>query len=145
MQRDSADILDRWSIAKLKAERIGTEENKREYLAFEEERQKLIKQHPDILIEDFSRLLLDINKFIWSFEAGLKSEKETLPNSTYIYDKDNEPILAKIGIIAIEIKYYNCIRIAIKNLLNKMVGEGFQDIKKHHLSEENNEKTNSNS
>ena len=37
MQRDLADIIDRYSISKLKAERIGNEENKREYNAFRKE------------------------------------------------------------------------------------------------------------
>lgn len=135
MERDLADILDRWSIAHLKADRIGTDENKREFAVFEIERKKLIDKHSTIPIEEFSKILLDLNKFIWSFEAGLKSEKEALPNPIYIYAKENQPVLATMGIIATEIKYYNHIRVAIKNLVNKMAGEGFQDTKQSHLSE----------
>lgn len=144
MERDLADILDRWSIAKLKSERIGTDENKREFEAFEAEYVKLLQKYASIPIVDFAKILFDVNKFIWSFEAGLKSEKESLPNPTYIYALENEPVLAKMGIIATEIKYYNHIRVAIKNLINKMAGEGFRDIKLHHLSEDNNEKKNHN-
>ena len=135
MERDAGDLLDRWSIAKLKAERIGTIENKKELQAFEEAVSKLKETYPDINWDDFSSLLVDLNSFIWLFEAGLKSGKEELPNPHYIYAEENKPALVRMGIIATEIKNYNHIRIKIKNLINKLVKEGFQDVKKDHLSE----------
>ena len=64
MERDVGDILDRWSISKLKAERIGTEENKREFKDFEIERQALKKKYPIYDWEQLSTQLLDIYNYI---------------------------------------------------------------------------------
>jgi hypothetical protein len=132
--RDAGDIVDRWAISKLKAERIKGDENIREYKAFEEGRVYLKEKYPKFEWEIIFKLLLDVHSFLWQFESGTKSGKEQLPDQIYILNKKNESILAKIGIIGIEIKNYNHIRIAIKNYINKTLGEGFMEIKKDHLS-----------
>lgn len=134
MERDCGDIIDRWSIAYLKAKRIGTEENKREFKAFDNEIIKLKEQYS--FIDEFCHLLLMINKFIWLFEAGSKSSKETLPVPHYILAEENREVLAKLGIINTEIKNYNSLRVAIKNFINKYTKTGFEDIKIDHLSQE---------
>lgn len=137
MERDIGDILDRLTIAKLKSERIGTEENKREYEAFKEEIE-LRKIDPSIkynLLVEFGSILYDVNNFIWLLESGLKSGKETLENPHYILDEKNKEALSKIGATTILIRNFNHLRVKIKNLINKISGEGFEDIKKDHLSE----------
>ena len=135
MKRDAGDILDRFSIAYLKSERIGNEENKKECEAFEKELVELAEKHPNLDWVQIKDHMLSINDFIWQLEAGLKSGKEKLPNPHYIFDKSNEEVLSKIGTTTILIRNFNHLRVGFKNLINKMLGEGFQDIKKDHLSE----------
>jgi len=136
IQRDIGDLLDRFAIAKLKSERIGTEENKREFKAFEKAFNEEVKgNYPQFDWEQFFEIMLKIHEFIWMFEAGSKSGKEELPNKHYILAEENKEVLAKLGLINIEIKNYNSLRIAFKNLINKLTGTGFVDIKKNHLSE----------
>ena len=133
--RDAGDIVDRWAIAKLKAERISSEEMNKEYLSFEEGREYLKKQNPTLEWELLCKMLYDVHAFLWNFEAGTKSGKEHLPEPTYIYAPENDPVLAKMGVITIEVRNYNHIRIAIRNYINKTLGQGFQEIKKDHCSE----------
>ena len=54
MHRDAGDIIDRFSIATLKAIRIDTKENHKEADAFEQAYQELRKKHPNIYWEDLS-------------------------------------------------------------------------------------------
>lgn len=133
--RDLGDIMDRWSIAKLKSERIGTEENKKEYESFSRYIEEKKKQHPSVNIEDFCDLILKVNDFIWQLESGLKSGKESLKNPIYLFDKENQTALANIGTATILIRNFNSVRVNIKNLVNKIVGEGFEDTKSAHLSQ----------
>ena len=133
--RDTGDVIDRWAIAKLKSERIGNEESHKEYLAFCEALNYIKEKYPNVEIEMFCSLLLRIHNFLWQFEAGSKSGKERLPNPHYIYDPENKEVCATLGMINIEIKNYNGLRILVKNLINKIVGEGFQETKVNHLSE----------
>jgi len=144
MLRDPGDILDRWSIAKLKFERIGTEEKHKEYNAFSNGLKEVKEKYPNINWNQFATLMYTINDCIWQLEAGQKGGKLSLPNPHYIFDEMNKKILVHMGIESILIKNINAIRIEFKNIINSLTGEGFQEIKKNHLSEieelENNEK-----
>lgn len=135
--RDSGDILDRLSIADLKNERIGTEDNKKEYHAFLEEFNNIKKIYPEYNWDQFYRMLKKINSYIWSLEADLKGDKEHLKNPLYLDDEINKEVMVKMGKNSILIRNFNSLRVEFKNIINKLVGEGFQDIKSHHLSEGN--------
>ena len=135
MRRDAGDIIDRYSIAKLKHERIGTKDNKREHDSFVLEFNELCKTYPTYDWNQFFHMMLNINDFIWQLESGLKSGKEKLKNSNYLFDEKNNDALAKIGTSTILIRNFNSLRVSLKNIINKLVGEGFMDIKKNHLSE----------
>lgn len=132
--RDCADVIDRWAISKLKSERISSEEANKEYLAFVEALNYIKNQHSNLDLDKFCKMMFDIHSFIWKFEAGLKSGKEQLPNDIYIYDPENKEVLAKMGIIAVEIKDFNHLRIQLKNIINGIVNEGFIEQKQNHLS-----------
>ena len=134
MKRDIGDIIDRWSIAKLKAERIGTDEAKKEYKVFCEAIDERTCDK-DKLLKD---MMISINDYIWQLEAGLKGGKDEIPNKNYIFDKANFEALARIGVLAILVRNLNSLRISLKNYINELYGEGFQDSKKDHLSENNN-------
>lgn len=140
MERDVGDILDRWSIAKLKAERIGNDENEKERDAFDKEMKHIGDRYADYDWQQISKLMYDINDFIWQLEAGLKSGKESLQNPHYILDKSNKDALANIGTTTILIRNFNHLRVGFKNIINRLVGTGFQDIKRNHLSEDSTHK-----
>jgi hypothetical protein len=135
MQRDVADIIDRWSIAKLKNERIGTEENKREFEAFILALKEVRGKHPDLEWKNICNLMVSINSTIWFLEASLKGNKDILPNSHNLDDEMNDKILTIIGKNTILIRNVNNLRVQFKNLINKMTNDGFQDVKREHLSE----------
>ena len=135
MLRDAGDIIDRYTIAKLKAERIGTEENKKEYEAFKKEANSLFIKHPDYDWVQISKFMYDVNNFIWILESGLKSGKEELPIPEYLLAEGNKEGLAKVGLISMLVRNFNHLRVSFKNIINKLVHEGWQDVKKNHLSE----------
>jgi hypothetical protein len=122
MQRDAGDIIDRWAIAKLKAERIGADESKKEYLCFCEGINELETKHPAIEWNLYRQEILKIHSTIWALESGIRQGK-----------LDND--LTEVGRRAIQIRDWNKKRIALKNEINLKTGEGFQDIKKDHGSE----------
>ena len=131
MERDLGDILDRHSIAKLKAERIGLDENIREYEAFSNR----VPAHYDFDIEMFFKLILKLNGFIWDLESALKSGKDNLKEPHYLFSNNNDPQLIQIGIISILIRNINSVRVDVKNIVNNLAKEGFTDVKKNHISE----------
>ena len=131
MERDLGDILDRQSIAKLKAERIGLDENIREYEAFSNR----VPVNYDFDIEMFFKLILKLNGFIWDLESALKSGKDNLKEPHYLFSNNNDPQLIQIGIISILIRNINSVRVDVKNIVNNLAKEGFTDVKKNHISE----------
>lgn len=136
MQRDLGDILDRMSIAELKSKRIGNAEQLKEYSSFLESYNELKKEYSKFSLDSWYKLMLNINDFIWQLESGLKSGKEELANPTYLLDRRNVSALSNIGVTSLLIRNFNSIRISFKNIINELVGEGFQDIKQDHCSSE---------
>lgn len=134
LNRDLGDVLDRYSIASLKKERIGSEESIKEYEAFNKMFEEIKNKYVQYDIEQWYRLMKHINNSIWQLESGLKSGKEELANPTYLLDKRNTYSLTNIGVTTILIRDFNSIRVSFKNIINKIVGEGFQDLKSNHLS-----------
>ena len=122
MERDAGDIIDRWAIAKLKAERIGADESKNEYSFFCEGIKELKNKHPQLDWNNYKQELLSIHAQIWVLESGIRQGK---------MDDD----LMAVGRLALQIREWNRKRIALKNEINATTGEGFQDIKKDHGSE----------
>jgi len=135
MERDAGDIIDRLTIAQLKNERIGTEENKKEFDAFTHERFLLITKHPELNWDQIIDYMYDLNNFIWVLESGLKSGKEKLPVPHYLLDEKNNEGMAKVGLTSMLIRNFNHLRVKFKNMINNMVKEGYQDVKQNHLSE----------
>jgi hypothetical protein len=122
MERDAGDIIDRWAIAKLKAERIGADESRKEYLWFCEGINELGIKYPEINWNSCKQKILKIHSKIWNLESGIRQSK-----------MDND--LQEVGRRAILIRDWNKKRVVLKNEINLKTGEGFQDIKKDHGSE----------
>ena len=138
MKMSLAEILDRWTICKLKVERIG-EKVRPEFeeldVALLQEEKRILKTNPHFPIQQMKDYLLAVNDAIWQCEAGLKSGKEKLANPTYLFDTANNDALIKIGTATMIIRNFNELRVKYKNFINSLVGEGYCDIKKNHCSE----------
>lgn len=138
MQRDIGDIIDRFTISKLKAERIGSKESKKEFQAFEEEIFKIPSLYLQLTEETWNQvfeMMYSINNFIWLCESGLKGGKEELKEPLYILSEKNNEALSKIGAMTIMIRNFNHLRVQLKNFINNLIHEGFLDAKQDHLSE----------
>jgi hypothetical protein len=122
MERDAGDIIDRWAIAKLKAERIQADESIKEYRWFCSGIKELKAKYPALDLNAFLQEILNIHSIIWNLESDIRQGKLD----------DN---LMEVGRLAIQIRDWNKKRVALKNKINALTGEGFQDIKKNHGSE----------
>ena len=122
MIRDAGDIIDRLCIAQLKMEKIGSPESKKEFSAFFEGLFTLMLVHQEINWWEIIIQMLKYHKDIWDLEASVRQGK-----------LDNN--VQEVGIRAIKIREINHLRVRLKNYINKLVGEGFQDQKKYHASE----------
>ena len=122
MEMPLPEILDRYSIVKLKVERIGEPHLKRELDAYaqaiEEYRKKGVRIE-QLWIDQ----LYDINRRIWDLEADIRSGKE------------GKLGLEEVGRRAIAIRELNKKRISLKNAIIEKTGLGFKDIKMAHASE----------
>ncbi len=122
MNRDPGDILDRFSISFLKMERIAEDTSKQEHNWFTEGLDELIKRCPNYDWHQFANYLYKINGLIWDLEADMRKGQ---------LDDD----LEEVGKRAIEIRKLNSLRVGFKNIVNKLIGEGIQDIKQDHISQ----------
>jgi len=116
MKTSIGDIADRYSICKLKSERL--------YLDLSEEINQL--QNELLNYEGITKYvgnLYEINGLIWDLESDIR--------------KGNEEILGleEIGRRALKIRDYNNIRVGIKNEINSIYNEGFIEVKMDHGSE----------
>ena len=104
-----SEILDRYTISKLKSER--TSENVSEELqAYRAEIDKY-----DIDLSEYVNRLYEINGKLWNTEAAIRN-RENLP-------------LEKVGELAIKVRDLNCARNAVKAELVDKFSEGFKEIK----------------
>ena len=129
-----ADVIDRWSIVKLKVERIGSPDYHDELVELTKEIVAIREHFPQYDIDQWCNFMYEINDYIWQMEHGLKSGKEVLKNSFYIMDEINKETLSKIGVISIMVRNFNNLRISFKNVMARLTN-GTQEVKKDHLSE----------
>ena len=120
--RDAGDIVDRFAVAQLKVERIGSSESKREFRCYFDELFTLFLMHPHLQWWSFIMESLHYNSSIWDLESAVR--KGLL---------DGKP--KEVGRRAIEIRKLNQLRIGVKNRVNSLVRDGFVEEKKDHISE----------
>lgn len=121
-QRDAGDVLDRHSISLLKTEKINEQASKDEHAMLSEGLQELTEQYSDYDWHQFADYIYKINGFIWDLEAELRQGQL-------------DGNLEECGKRAIMIRKFNSLRVGFKNIVNKLVGEGVQDIKQNHVSQ----------
>jgi len=116
MKISIGDIVDRYSICKLKSERLNLDLSD-EISQLESE----IVNYKDIT--QYVGDLYEVNGLIWDLESDIR--------------KGNEEILGleEIGRRALKIRDFNNLRVKIKNEVNSKYGEGFIEVKMNHGSE----------
>ena len=125
MEMSICEVIDRWSICKLKFERIGGEAEPQLKLEIEE-LEKAIQEYKDKGIkvkEEWFVELYKINGIIWDLESDIRKGKEGLLG------------LEEVGRRAILIRDNNKKRISFKNKIIEETKIGFKDIKMNHGSE----------
>ena len=124
MKRDPGDILDRFSIATLKKERIALASSHEEFELFKKGYIELLATHEGDaeFIKGKFEQLLEVNGQIWDLENELRQGHI-----------DNE--IMKIGERAISIRKINARRIGLCNEVNQHFNEGVENVKKYHISE----------
>lgn len=115
MEISKGDLVDRFSIVKLKSERTEVDCSD-EFAALIQEINKT-----DGLI-DFVQNLYTVNGLIWDLESDIRKGKE------------GELGLEEVGRRAIAIRELNGKRVAIKNEVNTIYNSGFTEIKINHAS-----------
>jgi predicted nucleic acid-binding Zn-ribbon protein len=118
MNTPLADIIDRYTILLLKSERAPSEEVNKELEIYEEEARKVSRD-----ISKFVTELYSINSKIWDLEADIRKGKEKVLG------------LEEVGRRAILIRDYNKKRVALKNEITQVFGDGFLEVKNDHASE----------
>jgi hypothetical protein len=107
------DIADRYSICKLKSERLNLDNSKE---------LKELKEQIDLYqgIEEHLNTLYSVNGQIWDLEADIR--------------KKNEEILGleEVGRRAIKIRDLNALRVSCKNDINSKYNEGYVEYKINH-------------
>lgn len=116
MEMPIGDIIDRYSICKLKAERLSID-NKTEMDCLWKE----IEQHPDVF--DYVEKLYEINGKIWDLESDIRQGNEDILG------------LEEVGKRAIKIRNFNGTRVQYKNEINSKLNQGFIEIKMNHGSQ----------
>ena len=113
MKMPLSEIIDRYTITKLKSER--TEENVHEELeAYTQEINKYREGDKSNEIDSFIDRLYQINGQMWDTEGDIRSGVD-LP-------------LEEIGRLAIKCRDINCVRNGVKAEIVEMFAEGFKEI-----------------
>lgn len=117
-----SELIDRYTIARLKMERIGQQETIDEF-EFLDKAIEAYKKRGVVIKQEWINGLYEANARTWDLEADLRKGKELNLG------------LDEVGRRAIAIRESNKVRIGIKNEIVDETGIGFKDIKKDHGSE----------
>jgi len=123
MNMSVGDILDRYSIVLLKIEHNPKSPyHDLERTALQEEMCKLKVLYPNVDLDLFLNYCKEINGNIWDLESDIRQGA-----------LDND--LPEVGRRAIMIRKINGLRVGFKNLITKLLNNGFHETKTDHLSE----------
>jgi hypothetical protein len=116
MKISIGDIVDRYSICKLKSERLGLDNTKElNDLKFEMNQYEGIDSYVDKLYE--------VNGNIWNLESDIRRGNENILG------------LEEVGRRSIQIRELNNVRVSYKNEANSKFGEGYIEVKMNHGSQ----------
>lgn len=130
MKMSPGEIIDRYSILKLKLERLPRKDKsgnstrkiiRKEFKEYEKAIEEFKKEGIKIK-SSWVNKLYKINGKIWDLEADIRQGKEGLLG------------LEEVGKRAIMMREINKERVATKNLINQECGIGYQEIKINHAT-----------
>ncbi len=122
MNMSVGDVLDRYSIVLLKIEHNPKAPyHELERTELQEEMRQLTKKYPNTDLDLFLNHCKEINSKIWDLEADIRQGA-----------LDND--LPEVGRRAIMIRKINGLRVGFKNLITKLLNNGFCETKTDHLS-----------
>jgi hypothetical protein len=112
-----SEIVDRYTIVKLKVERIGSDVFSKEYKVLSDELERLLKS--GTIRKEWVDELYSINSKIWNYEAEVKP-----------YSESKKKDLAKIGALTLRMNHWNVKRTILKSKIVKTIKIGFVDKKR---------------
>jgi len=121
MEIPLAELIDRYSIMRLKAERIGDPYLNNELVVLQHSIDRY-KERGTLVSEEWIQKLYEINGKMWDLEYDIRKGKE------------GELGLEEVGRRALLIRDLNKQRVSVKNEIADMTGSGFKDIKMNHAS-----------
>ena len=122
METPLAELIDRYSIMRLKVERIGDSYLNNELEVIRHSINKY-KERGILVSEEWIQKLYEINGKMWDLEYDIRKGKE------------GELGLEEVGRRALLIRDLNKQRISVKNGIAEITGSGFNDIKMNNASE----------
>jgi len=115
MKVSPVEVVDRFTIVKLKSERIGGDEIKKELASYARAIENFRESGIEIK-QEWVEKLYEINGNQWDLENEMKKAKESGPD------------LKKMGQVYIEIQKSNKRRVSVKNEIAESTELGFKDI-----------------
>jgi hypothetical protein len=123
MEKSTAEVLDGLAIAKLKAERIGTEQTKLKYEKYLKGFAEIKLKFPEYDWDFIYKMFIDVNSLCWKYEAAIR--QGVVDHDPMFVHKHSELV-----------REFNSMRVALGNLVSLFIGETEElNIKKDHVSQ----------
>lgn len=123
MKMPISEIIDRYTITKLKMERT-TEDVSEEMNAYKKE----IDEYDQDLVSEYIDKMYEINGTLWDYESQMRKLMDSKNGSGPIVDVNDLP-LSEIGKLALLVRDLNGTRNGVKSEIVEKFSEGFKDIK----------------
>jgi hypothetical protein len=123
MKMPISEIIDRYTITKLKSERTN-EDVSDEMNAYKEE----INQYDQSAVGEYIEKMYQINGTLWDYESQMRKLMDCKNSSGPIVDVNDLP-LSEIGKLALLVRDLNGTRNGVKSEIVEKFSEGFKDIK----------------
>ena len=123
MKMPISEIIDRYTISKLKSERT-SEDVSHEVNSYSEE----IGQYNTEEVTPYVDKMYEINGTLWDYETRMRKLMDSRNGSGPVVDANDLP-LAEIGKLALLVRDLNGTRNGVKSEIVEKFSEGFKDIK----------------
>lgn len=123
MKMPISEIIDRYTISKLKSERTN-EDVSHEVNSYSEE----ISQYNAEEVTPYVEKMYEINGTLWDYETRMRKLMDSRNGTGPVVDANDLP-LAEIGKLALLVRDLNGTRNGVKSEIVEKFSEGFKDIK----------------
>jgi len=123
MKMPISEIIDRYTISKLKSERT-SEDVSHEVNSYSEE----ISQYNTEEVTPYVEKIYEINGTLWDYETRMRKLMDSRNGTGPVVDANDLP-LAEIGKLALLVRDLNGTRNGVKSEIVEKFSEGFKDIK----------------